>query len=948
MQKNLSIVTILVLFVFATRGQCPETKLFRERVGAIYSSSKLSWEDQISALQKYVDTIKNCPYKNDSTHAYLLRMIGSRYAKLGDFYKAVQYFRESVNMIVSNSGKPFINQQHLIRSYYWLFQFYDSLNNVSEKMKAIDKCIDIAFQYNSPAEIECCRALYERVQYFFDIGDYHKSIEDGIMCEKLALEFAKKGNKADYELGMSLASSSLGWHIKSLIELKRFEQAEKLLAKKPEEYSKMGFKNNLGLIHEQLAQVLISKGEYKNALFHLDQAFKYEKKVGDDFDAKQVMKTIAYDVYFKHYHDNERALMYLRNALSLINKDKTRNKVDSFESMIILGHIANVFAQQERYDSAFAYFQLAFNQIKTGINETYFLKSSAEEIRRYKKIHYLTSLILDKADAFQKKYASSGEPADIKDALKIYKVADHLLNRIKSEQFDLESKLFWRGDNRRLYEHAIEACYLQDNTKDAFYFFEKSRAVLLNDQLTGQKYLGTDDILRQVQVKKEIMALERELTNMDSSSERYGTVQQKRFFFRQELDNLEQSIKVNNPLYYQNSLDTNFITTQDVQNKLLKDHQALVEIFAGDSAVYILALTNHKTFFNKINKPGYDTAVDSYLSYISNPGLLNSDFPGYSSVANHLYQLIFADVEVPKGRIIISSNGRFFPFEALVTNVEGRTPTYFLKDHAVSYTYSARYLLNNFVSNISTAEGSLLGVAPVQYATNSNLSSLRGSDESLSSISDLLPATHNLIGMDASTKNFLQQFPNYKILQLYTHASNTSNQDEPVIYFADGQLYLSDLVPEKPPVTRLVVLSACETGIGKLYQGEGIFSFNRGFAAFGVPSAISTLWAIDETATYRLTENFYKHLSKKLPIDVALQKAKLEFLQNASGQEKLPYYWAAIVLVGKTDSIYHNNSTSWELVATAAGAAGLLLFAGWKLRTRIKKISSGPKRMIAV
>ena len=946
MKKNLSILIILVLFTFATRGQCPEKKLFTERILAIHTSSKLSPKEQISALQKYVDTIKSCPYKDDSTHAYLLRMIGSKYAKLGDFFTAVQYFRESVKMIISNSGKPFINQQHLVRSYFWLFNYYDSLNNVSEKMKAVDQCIDFAFKYNSSAEIECCRALYERVEYFFDIGDYHKSIEDAIMCEKLALEYAKNGNETAQIHGRFIASSGLGWHIKSLIELKRFEQAEKLLANKPEEYSKMGFKNNLGLIHEQLAQVLISKGEYKKALYHLDQAFRYEKKVGDDFDAKQVMKTIAYDVYFKHYHDNERALMYLRNALLLINKDKTRNKVDSFESMIILGHIANVFVQQERYDSAFTYFQLAFNQIKTGINETYFLKSSVEEIRGYKKIHYLTSLILDKADAFQKKYTSTKQPGDIQEALRIYKVSDHLLNRIKSEQSELESKLFWRDDSRRLYEHAIEACYLQGDNKDAFYFFEKSRAVLLNDQLTAQKYLGTDDILKQVQVKREIMALERELSNSDNSSKRYGALQQQRFDLKEELDRLEQSIKVNNPLYYQNSLDTTLITIQDVQNKLLKDHQALVEIFAGDSAVYILALTPNKTFFNKINKLRYETAVDSYLSYISNPGLLNSDFSGYTSAANHLYQLIFADVEVPKGRIIISSNGRYFPFEALIINVQGQMPTYFLKDHAVSYTYSARYLLNNFVSNTSAAKGSLLGVAPVQYTTKSNLPSLTQSDESLARISNLLPSTHNLTGTNASTKNFLQQFPNYQILQLYTHASDTSNQNEPVIYFADGQLYLSDLIPENPPATRLVVLSACETGIGKLYQGEGIFSFNRGFAAFGVPSAISTLWAIDEEATYRLTENFYKHLSKNLPIDVALQKAKLEFLQNASNKQKLPYYWAAIVLVGKTDSVNLNKPISWKLVAAAAGAAGLLLFAGWKLRTRRKKISIRREKMI--
>jgi hypothetical protein len=552
--------------------------------------------------------------------------------------------------------------------------------------------------------------------------------------------------------------------------------------------------------------------------------------------------------------------------------------------------------------------------------------------------------MIDFGDAYLKKYIQHKQSADIKKALQIYKHADIFLNRINLQQFDLESKLFWRNENRRLYENAIEACYKQGNTADAFHFFEKSRAVLLNNQLISQQNLGADMISKQVEVKKKILHLKKKYPN--STGEAREEIQRNLFSLQQELNQLEQSIKRTNPLYYQTVLDTSQFQLSDAVNNLLTDHNGLIEIFSGDSAVYILTISRNKTWLKRIDKLKYETAVDAYMTYLSDPDLLNRDFLGFVINSGNLYRLIFEDTLVPQGRIIISTNGRYFPFEALVINSAISSPEYFLQDHAVSYTYSARYLLNNFVPNPTTARGSLLGVAPVQYATNRNLPSLTQSDESLASISNLLPSTHNLIGTNASTKNFLQQFPNYQILQLYTHASDTSNQNEPVIYFADGQLYLSDLIPEKPPATRLVVLSACETGIGKLYQGEGIFSFNRGFAAFGVPSAISTLWAIDEEATYRLTENFYKHLSKNLPIDVALQKAKLEFLQNASNKQKLPYYWAAIVLVGKTDSVYLNKPISWELVAAAAGAAGLLLFAGWKLRTRRKKISSGRKRMI--
>ena len=101
-------------------------------------------------------------------------------------------------------------------------------------------------------------------------------------------------------------------------------------------------------------------------------------------------------------------------------------------------------------------------------------------------------------------------------------------------------------------------------------------------------------------------------------------------------------------------------------------------------------------------------------------------------------------------------------------------------------------------------------------------------------ISSYFPQARTLIESYASRNNFMKLFDGYRIIQLYTHSADSSSSGEPVIYFSDSALYLSELIPEKKPATRLIVLSACETGNGKLYQGEGIFSFNRGFAALGI------------------------------------------------------------------------------------------------------------------
>lgn len=156
----------------------------------------------------------------------------------------------------------------------------------------------------------------------------------------------------------------------------------------------------------------------------------------------------------------------------------------------------------------------------------------------------------------------------------------------------------------------------------------------------------------------------------------------------------------------------------------------------------------------------------------------------------------------------------------------------------------------------------------------------------------------------------MQEFYQYRIIQLYTHAADSSKNNEPVIYFADSVLYLSELIGEYKPATRLIVLSACETGLGKHYEGEGVFSLNRGFAAMGVPSSVTYLWAVENEPTYALTELFYKYLSKGLPLDEALQQAKLEFLRVSGKEQQLPVNWAAAILVGKTDRIHVRKRTN--------------------------------------
>jgi tetratricopeptide (TPR) repeat protein len=922
LNKIFVIITYSFLFSAKSTGQQFVSDSLWGKITYICDSSNYTTSEKLKLLIKIESGVDQLSDRQDSSWELLLRNIGLLYSSLGDYLKGVQYLKKDIDMLNSNIGKPWINAGHLVICYYKLNVFYDSLKRIPEEIKALDSCFTIARRLKT-INLYCLAALYKKIEILFDLGDYSNCISYAIICEMLGKQYSQGAGETDYVDGMGYAFSSLLWNVNAQLTLKNYDIAESLLKGKLEEQKKTRQTFNLGTLYEQLAEVQVAKGNFKNALINFNKAFAAEYKEGNIIGCKGIQNNIGI-FHLKQEHKTELALLCFRKALALVNKNKLLDELSSIETLNILANIGDVYVQMNLYDSAFAYFQYALDQIRQGISDTELLNSRYNEFERQKKIGYLTSLLLDKGDAFQKFYESTGELSAVQEAIRIYKLTDQLLDRIKMEQSDMQSKLFWRSDSRRLYEHAIEACYVNNNMNDAFYFFEKSRAVLLNDELNEQRWLGEEDIQKQTQIKKEILKLKNEIDGPNGDSGQIEILQNKLFNSKQELSHLVQTIKDRDPLYYQSFIDLEVNSVQDVRRNLLSDHQGLVEIFSGDSAVYIFKISNLKTEFTKVDKFIFDSLSTAYLTFISNVSLLNSRFNEFIGISNRLYKLIFRDEMIPQGRIIISPDGKYFPFEALVTSNMSEPLNYFLNNYAVCYTYSAKYMMNLFVSKLGDYSHAFLGVAPVKYPSGMRLAALIGSDQSISRVKSYFAESMSLLFTDATKAGFMDRFSNYRVIQLYTHAVDSGKNGEPVIYFADSALYLSELMEENKPVTRLVVLSACETGNGKLYKGEGVFSFNRGFAAIGIPSSITNLWSVDNQSTYKLTELFYKYLAMGMPIDLALQKAKIEFTKTASKFNQLPYFWAASILVGNNDEIDLKKTSSAKTILIMLIASGFI------------------------
>jgi tetratricopeptide (TPR) repeat protein len=915
------LIYISLLQPGSLKGQCPTRDSLWNRM-IFYQKSSIPYADQLKEYLRIDSLWKTCSQRPDSLGISLLLNIGVSYFRLADYVHAVRYTREALDLIQANADNPAINSKILGKYYYFLSIYYDSLKMPLERYEAIDSVISNELKINANYHYASL-VLQANVRNLFGKGDYYLCLERATLGETLIHKFYR------YEDSMNYVIYFIYYQANALRLLKKFTEEEKFLESKKSEFQKSKNKDYTGVIFSLFGDMFESRGDFPNAIRYYQKA--YDNDVSSKYGeiSSDVLDKIG-AIYSEKLGQHQLALQYFYKALHHARYKVVSNASVS-DSFYILDDVANVYVRLKLFDSAFYFFQSAFDKIRPGMHESD-LALDLENFVNANTVEAVINLVLGKGNAYLQLYKEKGNPDALVQALKVFKIADHLLTKIREEQAEIQSRLFWQTDAHSLYEHAVEAAYLQNNISDAFYFFEKSRAVLLNDQLKQGSKISNGIIQNQALLKRKILFLEREREITNMSSARGIDIQKELIAGKQALARLDNSIRSNNPLYSQSTEDTSFVSISDIRKDVLRDHAGLLEIFSGDSACYSVFITKGNTLFNRVSKPDFDSTVNLFILYLSNSSLMNRYFDRYILTAQHLYQLIFGENVVPEGRIIISPDEKYFPFEALVINTGSDSPDYFLNKHAVSYTYSARYLLTNFSGNSSKEPGNFLGVAPVSYISGSELAALQGSDVSLLRIEDYFDYAHTLISAEASKRNFQQSFSDYKIIQLYTHASDSSKQGEPVIFFADSVLYLSDLIPETLPRTQLIVLSACETGKGKVYQGEGVFSFNRGFASMGIPASITNLWSVDNKSTYQITELFYKFLAGGLPVDIALQKAKLEFIKHASKENKLPFYWAATILAGRSDKIALDKNFPWKDLLIITGLMGLAFLVYQKVK----------------
>ena len=247
------------------------------------------------------------------------------------------------------------------------------------------------------------------------------------------------------------------------------------------------------------------------------------------------------------------------------------------------------------------------------------------------------------------------------------------------------------------------------------------------------------------------------------------------------------------------------------------------------------------------------------------------------------------------------------PFSALWNPETGR---YLVEDYllgvAPSGTVFVRASNPSSAMTAATPRALIVGNPQIDRRVWAGLSNLPGAQAEAEEIARLYPRADLLTGSEATKAAFLEGVRSSQVVHYAGHAAASAEPPfaarllfarDPLTRDA-GALYLHELGRRDLPRTRVVVLAACRTAVGKASRVEGVLSLGRPFLAAGVPAVVASLWDIDDSVSRQFFVAFHRALLAEGDPGVALRKAQLVLLKGEDATLAHPASWAAFICMG--------------------------------------------------
>jgi len=554
-----------------------------------------------------------------------------------------------------------------------------------------------------------------------------------------------------------------------------------------------------------------------------------------------------------------------------------------------------------------------------------------------------------KARLFRQLYHTRNDKADLVASYRAYTSALSLLHYIEKSYATDDSKLFLKKQSGPVHAAALEVCLLLDKLypgsgymEQAFLIGERSKASVITANLEEKAFTGSgagQELLRQVNDYKYNIARLNVKSGTAADNTELAAITREKEGDELELARLEHALEQNGE-YYQLKYGDASPGIGDMQRELERD-QALISLYATDSVLHVWVVTKNKfSYLHLDSVAALRSDLEDWLNALKSTGD-GHRFRG-DVFGNRLYARLIRPIQQVAGEPewIIVPDGFLYllPWESLPADESGGKRL--LETTTISYRWSSRLLK----SSAGTGGTQILSFAPFAgagaSAADGPFSRLPASAEEIAGLPGM-----QYLNSQATKYRFLQAIGNYPIVHLATHAeSSPDNAAASFIAFypakhspIEDRLYLEELYGLNLSTAKLVIISACETGEGKVVPQEGVMSLARAFAYAGCGSTINSLWKADDQATSFILRRFYVYLRGGATRARALQRAKLDYL-NSDAVDKSPAYWAHLVLTGDSGVLYERGFfAKWWWLLTGAGVlvAGVVI-----LRKRGKKKST--------
>jgi CHAT domain-containing protein len=908
--------------------------------------------------------------KRDILYAFALNNKAQLYEELGKLEGLDSLYVEILQIYADTLGQDNIHYATTLNNYA-IYNENIGKNEAAEElylqMVEILKTVDTSNTYYP-------NALGNFGTFFEMVGKFKES--EFYILECINLNEQKLGkNYAD-------KSTDLNNLATLYMNTRRYEEAERLflqvlvldgaVSKNTPEYS--GVLTNLTSLYTNLRN-------YDKAEQYLSEALEINKNIYGDKHFKYAGTLLKYNIIYLTKGKIAEAKVNTRKALDIYT---ATYGAQHYSTSSALRGLADCFLAEQKLDSARYYILAAITANLLDdekIPEFALTNLSSLGSLDYQSGSSANTAFGDFANILRAEYKLNPTAENLEALNQLSRAALEYNERRRRNTTQEDNQLALLRNNNK-FIHTAVAANLSANTEEgraaAFAFLEQSKSILLASTLQSRQNKNIsklpDSLLaREANIIEQIAQLQNEYLQTSEKAAK-NNLRTEILSLNRTLEQLRQTIKIEDPNYYQLKYEHRATSLSQVREMLPED-ALLLEYLVTDSAVYVFAIDqkNIRTYTIAIQADSFAQKMNSLRNSLSNfdyiiadPAAARFDF---SSNAYYCYASFVEPMlkDAPNAKhLIIVADQQFthLPFEALLTapapdNAKYQDLDYLIRTYQISYAYSATMLQQNQRATQSNRQSkNIFAIAadyslPInnldpeariakKYSLRRSLQPLPAAKQEVEKIAEIFHTTPNF-GDQASEAFFKEHAHQYGIIHLAMHGIVDSK------YPALSALAFSEIgdkgednflqaheIAKLPLQAQLVVLSACETGYGKYEQGEGVMSLGRAFMYAGVPTLVSTLWSVNDVATAILMENFYQQLLQGDTPAKALQTAKLQYLATAKGQSAHPAFWAAFVQIGDNQPISAAQKSNVILCTIIALAAIGILSAIYFISRRKK------------